>query len=99
MHTRGVSQRSVCQMSNSFCTLLQLTHNIGFTTVRVQVMILSQDKDRGRMSLSTKKLEPTPGDMLRDPQKVYERADEMAKAFQERLAQAEATARAEGVQF
>jgi small subunit ribosomal protein S1 len=65
----------------------------------LQVMILSQDKDRGRMSLSTKKLEPTPGDMLRDPQKVYERADEMAKAFQERLAQAEATARAEGVQF
>lgn len=66
---------------------------------KLKVMILSQDKDRGRMSLSTKKLEPTPGDMLRDPQKVYERADEMAKAFQERLAQAEATARAEGVQF
>lgn len=51
------------------------------------------------MSLSTKKLEPTPGDMLRDPQKVYERADEMAKAFRERLAQAEAVARQEGVQF
>lgn len=62
-------------------------------------MILSQDKDRGRMSLSTKKLEPNPGDMLRDPQKVYERADEMAKDFKERLAQAEATARAEGVQL
>jgi len=96
MHARGVSQRSVWQKSNSFCTLLQLTHNI---VAHLQVMILSQDKDRGRMSLSTKKLEPTPGDMLRDPQKVYERADEMAKAFQERLAQAEATARAEGVQF
>ena len=96
MHARGVSQRSVWHKSNSFCTLLQLTHNNG---AHLQVMILSQDKDRGRMSLSTKKLEPTPGDMLRDPQKVYERADEMAKAFQERLAQAEATARAEGVQF
>ena len=51
------------------------------------------------MSLSTKKLEPNPGDMLRDPQKVYERADEMAKDFKERLAQAEATARADGMQF
>jgi hypothetical protein len=38
-----------------------------------QVMILSQDKDRGRISLSTKKLEPTPGDMLRNPQLVYEK--------------------------
>jgi ribosomal protein S1 len=37
-------------------------------------MILSQDKDRGRISLSTKKLEPTPGDMLRNPQLVYEKA-------------------------
>ena len=33
------------------------------------------------MSLSTKKLEPTPGDMLRDPGLVYRRADEMAAAF------------------
>jgi small subunit ribosomal protein S1 len=39
----------------------------------VQVMILSQDKDRGRISLSTKKLEPTPGDMLRNPALVYEK--------------------------
>lgn len=31
-------------------------------------MILSTDRDRGRVTLSTKKLEPTPGDMLRNPQ-------------------------------
>lgn len=62
-------------------------------------MILSQDKDRGRMSLSTKKLEPLPGDMLKAPQKVYEQAEDMASAFRERLAEAEATARQEGVQF
>lgn len=36
-------------------------------------MILSQDRDRGRISLSTKKLEPTPGDMLRNPALVYEK--------------------------
>lgn len=62
-------------------------------------MVLSQDRDRGRMSLSTKKLEPNPGDMLRDPQKVYDHADEMAKAFRERLAEAEAMARQEQVQY
>ena len=46
-----------------------------------QVMILSQDRERGRISLSTKKLEPTPGDMLKDPALVYEKADEMAATF------------------
>ena len=47
----------------------------------VQVMILTLDKEKGRVSLSTKKLEPTPGDMVRDPALVYARADEMAAAF------------------
>ena len=42
------------------------------------------------MSLSTKKLEPTPGDMLRDPALVYARADEMAAEFRKRVAEAEA---------
>ena len=55
-----------------------------------QVMILSQDRERGRVSLSTKKLEPTPGDMLRDPALVYARADEMAAEFRKRVAEAEA---------
>jgi small subunit ribosomal protein S1 len=34
---------------------------------RLKVMVLSQDRERGRVALCTKKLEPTPGDMLRDP--------------------------------
>lgn len=36
-------------------------------------MVLSFDTERGRVSLSTKKLEPTPGDMLRNPQLVFEK--------------------------
>lgn len=48
-------------------------------------MILSADKERGRMTLTTKKLEKTPGDMLRDPQLVFDGAEEMAKLFKERL--------------
>jgi len=36
-------------------------------------MILSHDRERGRVSLSTKKLEPTPGDMIRNPKIVFEK--------------------------
>jgi hypothetical protein len=45
-----------------FCLLPPLT--------RQQVMVLGLDKDRGRVTLSTKKLEAVEGDMLRDPQAV-----------------------------
>lgn len=62
---------------------------------KLKVMVLSQDRDKGRVALSTKKLEPTPGDMLRDPALVFERAEEMAALFRERVAAAEAAATAE----
>lgn len=75
----------------------QITHE-RLTTVdqvlaegdKLKVMILSQDSDRGRVTLSTKKLEPEPGDMLRDPQKVFEQADRMAEMFRARVAEADA---------
>lgn len=41
----------------------------------VQAVVSNIDKERGRISLSTKKLEATPGDMLRDPKRVYEGAE------------------------
>ncbi|KAG6501126.1 hypothetical protein ZIOFF_040994 [Zingiber officinale] len=65
----------------------------------LKVMILSHDRERGRVSLSTKKLEPTPGDMIRNPTLVYEKADEMAQIFRQRIAQAEAMARADMLRF
>ena len=51
----------------------------------VKCMIINQDKEKGRISLSTKTLEPEPGDMLRDAALVYERADEMAERYHKRL--------------
>ncbi|KIY98744.1 30S ribosomal protein S1 [Monoraphidium neglectum] len=77
----------------------QITHE-RLTTVdqvlaegdKLKVMILSQDSDRGRVTLSTKKLEPEPGDMLRDPQKVFENADRMAEMFKQRVAAADSAA-------
>lgn len=51
----------------------------------VKCMIINQDKEKGRISLSTKTLEPEPGDMLRNAQEVYARAEEMAERYHRRL--------------
>lgn len=51
----------------------------------VKCMIINQDKEKGRISLSTKTLEPEPGDMIRNPALVYEKADEMAERYHKRL--------------
>jgi len=82
----------ISQISHERITSVENVLTVGD---QLKVMILSQDKERGRMSLSTRKLEPTPGDMLRDPALVFEKADEMAATFRERVAAAEAAARAE----
>ncbi|KAJ7535019.1 hypothetical protein O6H91_12G014900 [Diphasiastrum complanatum] len=80
----------ISQVSNERITTLNNVLQVGD---KLKVMILSQDKERGRISLSTKKLEPSPGDMLRNPALVFEKAEEMAISFRQRIAQAEAAAR------
>lgn len=62
---------------------------------KIRVMILSYDRTRRRLSLSTKKLEMNPGDMLKDPKMVYEGADLMAAKFREQVAMAEAAIKEE----
>eukprot|EP00891_Asterochloris_glomerata_P003811 jgi/Astpho2/3811/Aster-04338 len=59
----------------------------------IKAIILEQDPVRSRTALSTKKLEPTPGDMLRNPKKVFDMAEEMAADFRKRMAEAENSAR------
>jgi small subunit ribosomal protein S1 len=51
----------------------------------IKAMVISQDKDKGRFSLSTKSLEPEPGDMVRNPQAVFDQAEAMAARYHERL--------------
>lgn len=46
---------------------------------RLKVLVLDLDAQRKRVELSTKKLEPSPGNMLRDRQLVFDRAEEMAE--------------------
>ena len=48
-------------------------------------MIIDLDAERGRISLSTKQLEPEPGDMVKNPQIVYDKAEEMAERYRQQL--------------
>jgi len=61
---------------------------------KVKCMIIDHDKVNGRIALSTKTLEPEPGDMLKDPARVFEMADETAAKYHERM-EAERRAREE----
>jgi len=60
----------------------------------VKCMIIDHDKVAGRIALSTKTLEPEPGDMLKNPQKVFDLAEETAAKYHERM-EAERKAREE----
>lgn len=51
----------------------------------IKAMIISMDVEKVRVSLSTKALEPEPGDMLKNPQKVYEKAEEMAAKYRNQM--------------
>jgi len=53
--------------------------------MNVKCMIIDHDKVNGRIALSTKTLEPTPGDMLRDSAKVFEMAEESAEKYHTKM--------------
>ncbi|NEP19740.1 MAG: 30S ribosomal protein S1 [Leptolyngbya sp. SIO4C1] len=58
----------------------------------IKVMIIDLDAERGRISLSTKQLEPEPGDMVKNPDLVFEKAEEMAERYRQQQLKAEAEA-------
>ncbi|PSO49187.1 MAG: 30S ribosomal protein S1 [Cyanobacteria bacterium SW_9_44_58] len=51
----------------------------------LKVMIIDLDAERGRISLSTKQLEPIAGAMLNNRQLVVDQADRMAQRFRRKL--------------
>lgn len=65
--------------------------------MQVKCMIIDHDKVNGRIALSTKTLEPNSGDMIRDPQMVFDMAEETAAKYhahmEEERKQREQTAR------
>lgn len=60
-------------------------HSIFKVNDEVKAAIVWIDVERRRIFLSTKALEPEPGDMLRNPQIVYQKAEEMAAKYLEQL--------------
>uniref|UniRef100_A0A7S2SEK7 S1 motif domain-containing protein n=1 Tax=Rhizochromulina marina TaxID=1034831 RepID=A0A7S2SEK7_9STRA len=60
----------------------------------IKCMIIDHDKVNGRIALSTKTLEPEPGDMMKDSQRVFDLAEETAAKYHERM-EAERKAREE----
>jgi small subunit ribosomal protein S1 len=60
-------------------------HSVFNVNDEVKVMIIDLDAERGRISLSTKQLEPEPGDMIKDRQVVYDKAEEMAAKYREQM--------------
>merc|ERR1719163_2498158 len=64
---------------------------------QIKCMVISQDKSKGRVALSTKTLEQEPGDMIKNQEKVFENAEDTAAKYQERIA-AERKAREEAAQ-
>jgi small subunit ribosomal protein S1 len=77
----------VSQISNDRVNTTEGIFRIGEP---IKCMVLAVDKDKGRLSLTTKKIEPSPGAMLRNRKLVMEMAEEMAKLFRERVIAAEA---------
>ena len=69
-------------------------HSVFNVNDELKVMIIDLDAERGRISLSTKQLEPEPGDMLKNRQAVIDQAEEMAAKYREKL-----RAQAAGIPF
>lgn len=65
--------------------LIENPHSLFKVNDEVKVLLVGIDAERGRIRLSTKYLEPEPGDMLRNPQLVYEKAEKMAANYHDKL--------------
>jgi small subunit ribosomal protein S1 len=61
-------------------------HTVFSVNDEVKVIIIDLDAERGRISLSTKQLEPEPGDMIKDRDRVYAMAEETAQKYREVMA-------------
>jgi small subunit ribosomal protein S1 len=60
-------------------------HSVFNVNDELKVMIIDLDAERGRISLSTKQLEPEPGDMVKNREAVFEQAEAMAAKYKEKL--------------
>lgn len=75
----GIS--GLLEISDISHELIENPHSVFNVNDVVKALIVNLDAERGRISLSTKYLEPEPGDMLKKPQLVYEKAEKMAAKY------------------
>merc|ERR1712124_155247 len=75
LHVSQISNDRICSVEGIF-----------LVGEPIKCMVLAVDRDKGRLSLTTKKLEPSPGDMLRNRELVMETAEHMAQMFRARVA-------------
>lgn len=74
----------ISQISYDRVTDLEKLFSIG---QKAKVMVMEHDESSGRVALSTKTLERTPGEMFKDMDAVFANAEATAKAFQEKAEQ------------
>lgn len=67
---------------------IETPHSVFNVGDEVKVMVIDLDAERGRISLSTKQLEESPGLMTKDPQAVYGNAEVMAEKYRQKMAAA-----------
>jgi len=72
----------ISQISSERVDNLETLFSVG---QKVKVMILDHDKINGRVALSTRTLEANGGDMLKDMEMVFEKAEETAKKYHESM--------------
>ncbi len=64
---------------------IETPHSVFNVGDEIKVMVIDLDAERGRISLSTKQLEETPGEMVTDSQAVFATAEDRAERFRQRL--------------
>jgi len=68
----------------SYDRIVDLT-KVVYVDMPIKCMIIDHDKANGRIALSTKTLEPEPGAMIKNPQSVFDEAEETAQKYHERM--------------
>ena len=52
---------------------------------QIKALVIATNIEKGRVAVSTKVLEPAPGDMLKNPQFVYDNAEKMAEKYRQEM--------------
>ncbi|WP_218080839.1 S1 RNA-binding domain-containing protein [Anthocerotibacter panamensis] len=64
---------------------IETPHSVFNVGDEIKVMVIDLDAERGRISLSTKQLEETPGEMVQNSAQVFAAAEDRAEKFRQKL--------------